>query len=69
MSKKQVILNIPESIYKELDKLSRHRVEKYLTDLIQKITVRPKKTSVAKIFDLFESKKLISFEHDKYLYK
>lgn len=69
MSSKQLILNIPEWVYKELDKLSGHRVKTYLSDILQKMTIKPRKSDVRQIFDLFKSKKSFSMNHDSNLYK
>ena len=69
MHTKQVVLNVPEWVYKELDKLSKHKIERYLVNLVQKLTSKAKKSSISNIFDVFDSKKLSSSEHDKYIYK
>ena len=69
MTYRQIKLDIPEWAYKEIDKLSKNKVESYLVNLIKKITTKPQKPSIAKLFDLFSSKESFSIDHDKYLYK
>ncbi|MBI5398989.1 hypothetical protein HZB07_00030 [Candidatus Saganbacteria bacterium] len=69
MNYRQIILDIPEWAYKEIDKLSKNKVESYLVDLIKKTTAKRQKPSIAKLFDLFSSKESFSIDHDKHLYK